>query len=47
MEMHRRFRLARGARGKPEQRDVIAAGLDRVEPDRFVQRHPVEFRIMI
>ena len=47
MEMHRRLRLARGARGKSQQRDVIAAGLHRVEPHRLVQRHPVEFGVMV
>ena len=47
MEMHRRLGLACGARGKSQQGDVIAAGLDRVEPDRLVQRHPVELGIMV
>ena len=47
MEMHRRLRLARGARGKSQQRDIVAAGLDRIEPDRLVQRHPVEFGVMV
>ena len=47
MEMHRRLRLARGARGKAQQRDIVAAGLDRVEPHRLVQRHPVELGVMV
>ena len=47
MEMHRRLRLARGARGKSEQRDIVPAGLDRLEADRLVQRHPIELGVMV
>ncbi len=47
MEMHGRLWLARGAGGKSEQGDIIAAGLDGVEPDRLVQRHAVELGIMV
>ena len=47
MEMHRRLRLARGARGKSQQRDVVPAGLHGVEPDRLVQRHPIELGVMV
>ena len=47
MEMHRRLGLTRGARGKPQQGDVVAAGLDRIEPDRLAQCHPIELGIMV
>ena len=47
MEMHRRLRLARRARGKAEQRDIVAAGLDRIEANRLVQRHPVELGVVV
>ncbi len=47
MEMHRRLGFARRARGKAEQRDIVAAGLDRIEPHRLVQRHPVEFGVVV
>ena len=47
MEMHGRLRLAGGAGGEAEQRDVVAAGLDRLEAHRLAQRHPVEFGVMV
>ena len=47
MEMHRRLWLARGARGKSQQRDVVPAGFHRIEPHRLVQRHPVELGVMV
>ena len=47
MEMHRGLWLARGAGGKAEQRNIVAAGLDRIEPDRLVQRHPIELGVMV
>jgi hypothetical protein len=47
MEMHRRFWFARGAGGKSQQRDIIPAGFDRIEPDRLVQRHPIELGVMV
>ena len=47
MEMHRRLRLAGRARGEAEQRDVVAAGLDRLEAHRLAQRHPVELGVVV
>ena len=47
MEVHGRLRLARGARGKSEQRDVIPAGPDGVEADRLVQGDAVELGIVV
>ena len=47
MEMHRRLGLARGARGESQQRDVVASRLHRVELHRLVQRHPVEFGVVV
>ena len=47
MEMHRRLRLACRARGETQQGDVVPAGLDGIEPHRLVQRHPIEFGIVI
>ena len=47
MEMHRRLRLARGARGKPKQGDIVASGLHCIEFYGLIQRHPVEFGIMV
>ena len=47
MEMHRRLWLARRARGEAEQRDIVAAGLDRLEPHRLVQRHAIELGVMV
>ena len=47
MEMHRRFWFAGGAGGKSQQGDIIPAGPDRIEPDRLVQRHPIELSIMV
>ena len=31
----------------PSKRHIVAAGLDRVEPDRLVQRHAIELGIMV
>ena len=47
VEMHRRLGFARGARGKSEQGDVVAARLHRVKLHRLVQRHPVKPGIMV
>ena len=47
MEMHRRLGLARGARGKSQQGNVVASGLHGVELHRLVQRHPVELGVMV
>ena len=47
VEMHGRLRLAGGAGGEAEQRDVVAAGLDRVEAHRLAQRDPVELGVMV
>ena len=45
--MHRRLWFARGARGKAEQRDVVAAGLHGLESHRLVQRHAIEFGVVV
>jgi hypothetical protein len=47
MKMHGGFWFARGARGKSQQGDIVPAGLDRIEPDRLVQRHPIELGVMV
>ena len=47
MEMHGRLGFARGARGKSQKSNIVAAGLDGIEPDRLAQRHPIEFGIMV
>ncbi len=47
MEMHRRFWFARGARGKSQQRHIVPASPDRIEPHRLAQRHPVELGVMV
>ena len=47
MEMHGRLGLAGGAGRKAEQRDVVAAGLDRVEGHGFAERDAVELGIVI
>ena len=47
MEMHRRFWFARRAGSKAQQGDIVPAGLDGIEPHRLVQRHAVEFGIVI
>ena len=47
MEMHRRLGFTRSARGKPQQGHVIAAGLDRIEPDRLVQCYTIELGIVV
>ncbi len=31
----------------PSKRDIVAAGLDRLEPHRLAQRHPVEFGVVV
>jgi hypothetical protein len=47
VEMHCRLWLARRARGKSQQRDIVAAGFHRIETNRLVQRHAVEFGVMV
>ncbi len=47
MEMHRRFWFARGARGEPQQGDIIPAGFDRIKPNRLAQRHPIELGVVV
>ena len=47
VEMHRRLRHAGGAGGEAEQRDVVAAGLHRLEGDGLVERGAVEFGIVV
>ena len=47
MEMHRRLWLTRGARGKSQQGDIIPAGFDCIKPNRLVQRHPIEFGVVV
>ena len=47
MEMHGRLGLARGSRGKSEQRDIVPAGPDGIEPHRLVQRYPIELGVMV
>ena len=47
MEMHRRLRLAGGAGGEAEERDIVAAGLHRVERHGFAERNAVELGVVI
>ena len=47
MEMHGRLGLAGGAGREAEQRDVVAAGLHRVEGHGFAERDAVELGIVI
>ena len=47
VEMHGRLRLAGRAGGEAEQRDIVAAGLHRVELHRLVERDAVEFGVVV
>ena len=47
MEMHGRLGLAGGAGGEAEQRDVVAAGLHRVEGHGLAQRDAVKLGVVI
>ena len=47
MEVHRGLGFAGGARGEPQQRDVVASGRHGLVTDRLVERDPVELGIMV
>ena len=47
MEVHRRLGHAGRAGGEAEQRDIVAAGRHRLETHRLVQRHAVEFGVVV
>ena len=47
VEVHGRLGLARGARGERQQRNIVAAGVHRLEPHVLVERDPVHFRIVV
>jgi hypothetical protein len=47
MKIRGRLKFARGPRGKARQRHVVAAGFDRFEAHRFIQRNAIELSVVI